>query len=387
MACWSSIATGATSTATYVGSTPLTSGLTKATITDPSLDNMPAVTLTIPAGWKLQGIVLKAPCSVAPLPVFRAYSPDALMQFRVEPVIGWKWNARGARQDGGCAKISGVISGAAFLRNYVETMPGGVHVVAPMPVTAAFARGAQVQAERSNQGNARLPAALRQHFTADTAALRVEVMNGSFVIEERLRAWVQCGADTASGPFSGGSCVARMDVLTAPKGKLDALARLVDANNLPHAAPIPAWWRATLQQLTEKNAREGAARLAQGRAESRAFSQMMYSAFQQNMARSAAQHAAFMQQQESSFRSSMNRANAAMNARSTAASDWVDYTLDQQTVTGAGGTAHVSSAYSQTWSNGQGQWYQTNDPNANPNGVLQGNWSRATPVHGNGQPK
>jgi len=96
-------------------------------------------------------------------------------------------------------------------------------------------------------------------------------------------------------------------------------------------------------------------------------------------------HEAFMAQQESSFRSSMNGAMNSMNARSTAASDWVDYALDQQTVTGSGGTVKVSSSYSHTWSNGQGQWYQTNDPNANPNGVLGGNWTPQTKVHGNGQ--
>jgi len=74
-----------------------------------------------------------------------------------------------------------------------------------------------------------------------------------------------------------------------------------------------------------------------------------------------------------------------MNAQTTAASDWVDYALDQQTVVGSGGPAKVSSSYSQTWSNGQGQWYQTNNPNANPNGVFSGTWTQDTKVHGNGQ--
>lgn len=82
------------------------------------------------------------------------------------------------------------------------------------------------------------------------------------------------------------------------------------------------------------------------------------------------------------MRSPLRRAGA-----STAASDWTDYALDQQTVTGSGGTVKVSNAYSQTWSNGQGQWYQTNDPNVNPNGSLHGNWTRQTVVHGNGAPR
>ena len=108
--------------------------------------------------------------------------------------------------------------------------------------------------------------------------------------------------------------------------------------------------------------------------------------FEQTMQRMQANHEAFMQQQESSFQSAMHNANASMNAQSTATSDWVDYALDQQTVTGPGGTAKVSSAYGSTWSNGPGQWYQTNDPNSNPNGLLSGTWTQDTKVHGNGQP-
>jgi hypothetical protein len=85
----------------------------------------------------------------------------------------------------------------------------------------------------------------------------------------------------------------------------------------------------------------------------------------------------------------MANADASMNAQSTATSDWVDYALDQQTVAGPGGVAKVSSSYSQTWSStvgGQTQWFQTNDPNTNPNGVLSGTWTQDTKVHGNGQP-
>ena len=115
-------------------------------------------------------------------------------------------------------------------------------------------------------------------------------------------------------------------------------------------------------------------------------SNMLLQQHQQIMATMQANHEAFMQQQESSFQSAMHNANASMNAQTTAASDWVDYALDQQTVTGSGGTVKVSSAYGSTWSNGQGQWYQTNDPNSNPNGSLSGTWTQDTKVHGNGQP-
>ena len=374
---------GKAGAATYIAGSPLSSSLTTATITDPSLSNMNAATLTIPAGWKMQGIMLVSPCNTPPFPAYRAYSPDGLTQMRAEPVFGWVWrpNIRNMPTTG-CAPLSGVMTAAQFLQYYVGTLTGGVHVVGTMPVPSQYQQWASGLAAQFNQMNSRVMAALQANHTADTAALRIEVVNGSFVMEERIRTAVECGVSASSGSMAGGTCWARVDVLTAPLGKLDALVQLVDSNNLPHGVVEPQWGQAFLA----RQQRQGDAMLAQLAAKEKAESNMIYQQFQQNMARSQARHQAFMQQQESQFQSAMNNANASMNARTTAASDWVDYALDQQTVVGAGGTAKVSSAYSQTWSNGQGQWYQTNNPNANPNGVFSGNWTQDTKVHGNGQP-
>ncbi|HKN20838.1 MAG TPA: hypothetical protein VJX73_05450, partial [Terracidiphilus sp.] len=52
--------------ATYVSASPLPNQFTTATITDPSLNNMPSATLTIPAGWKLQGITMVSACTFSP---------------------------------------------------------------------------------------------------------------------------------------------------------------------------------------------------------------------------------------------------------------------------------------------------------------------------------
>ena len=136
----------------------------------------------------------------------------------------------------------------------------------------------------------------------------------------------------------------------------------------------------------QRQQQQGNAMLAALARQEQQENNMLHQQFEQTMQRMQANHEAFMQQQESSFQSAMHNANASMNAQSTATSDWVDYALDQQTVTGPGGTAKVSSAYGSTWSNGQGQWYQTNDPNSNPNGFLSGTWTQDTKVHGNGQP-
>ena len=374
---------GKPGTPTYVSASPLPNQFTTATITDPSLNNMPSATLTIPAGWKLQGITMISACTFSPWPVFRAYSPDALMQMRIEPVIGWQWhpNVR-ATFNAGCANLSGAVSAAALLQYYLGSIQGGVHVEGPMAVTSAYSQWAQAQAAQKNQLYSNAPPAMRNNNTADTAALRIEVVNGSFVVEERLRTVVECSVSTnASSP--GGTCWARVDVLSAPQGRLDALVQLVDTNNLPHGVNSPQWTQAALQRQ-QQQARQAEINLT---AQEQRESQMIYQQFQQIIQRSAAEHQAFMQQQESQFESAMNNANASMNAQSTAASDWVDYSLDQETVMNPdGSTTKVSAGFSQTWTNGT-QWYQTDVPNSNPNGVLGGNWSPTTQVHGNGTPE
>jgi hypothetical protein len=342
---------------------------------------MASATLTIPAGWKLQGITMISPCTFSPWPVFRAYSPDGLMQMRSEPVFGWRWrpNVKGMNNSG-CANISSPISATQFLQYYLGTIQGGVHVVGTMAISSQYQQWAQGLAANLNQIQSGAAAAMRSNNTADTAAMRIETVDGTFVVEERLRTVVECSTiSNTSTALYGGTCWARVDVLTAPQGQLDALVHLVDSNNLPHGVNSPQWTQAALQRQQQQGAQAIAALTAQEKQES----QMLDQQFQQIMQRSQQEHAAFMQQQESQFQSAMNNANASMNAQSTAASDWVDYSLDQQTVAGPNGTAKVSSAYSQTWTNGS-QWYQTNDPNSNPNGVLSGSWTQTTQVHGNG---
>jgi hypothetical protein len=340
-----------------------------ATIPDPSFNNEPALTLTIPSGWKLDGTVMSSPCANLPWPVFRAYSSDGLTEMRAEPVLGWRWGSKvPAGTTAGCAPLTGQMTAADFLQYYVGTIQGGVHVVGTMPISAQFQQVVQNYANGMNGNNKNLMPALQANYTSDAAALRVQM---------------ECATDNNPGIFQGtGKCFARVDVLRAPVGKLDALVALVDSNGLPKATPITQWFSAYMQRQQQ----QGQQMMAALRNQEQQENNMLNQQFQQIMQRSAANHAAFMQQQESSFQSAMNNANASMNAQSTSASDWVDYAMDQQTVSGAGGTAKVSSSYSQTWSNGQGQWYQTNDPNSNPNGMLSGSWTQDTTVHGNGQP-
>jgi hypothetical protein len=267
-------------------------------------------------------------------------------------------------------------------------MQGGVHLVGPMLVPSAYSQWAQGLAAQKNQGNSRVAPVMQTQNTADTAAIRIQQINGSFVVEERLRAVVECSMNNdrstaMSIALYGGTCWARVDALSAPEGRLDALVQLVDNNNLPHGANSPQWTQAALL----RQQRQGAQAMGALTAQEQQGSKMIYQQFQQIMQRSAAEHQAFMQQQESQFESAMNNAYASMDAQSTAASDWVDYSLNQETVMNPdGSTTKVSDAYSQTWTDGT-HWYQSNETGLNPNGVLQGTWTQSTQVHGNGTPE
>ena len=355
-------------------------GFTTVPIADPAFGGITAFNITIPAGWKLEGTVVPGPeCSKIPYPVFRAYSPDGLSEMRLMPTFEWSFHPtlRGFRAPTGCLEIGGPLTAEEFLKRYEEMAANsGMHVVGPMPIAASYQRRVDGVAQNMSHLGPNI------HATATAAAVRVETRNGSFVIEQRFRLYVECRVSDGTRLPPGGACSAHVDVLRAPKGKLDALAALVDSRDLVRTPHEDAW----LAQVQQMLAAYGRRQMAQLTAQEQASAAMLKKQFDDFQATSQRNHEAFMAQQESSFRSSMNNANSAMNARTTAASDWVDYALDQQTVTGSGGTVKVSNAYTHTWSNGTNQWYQTNDPNANPNGVLSGNWTENTKVHGNGQP-
>ncbi len=354
-------------------------GFNTVPIVDPAY-GVNAFNITIPSGWKFQGTVVPGPeCSQIPYPVFRAYSRDGLSEIRLMPTFNWTFhpNLRNFHSPSGCLDFGRTLTAQEFLQRYEEMLAtSGMHVVESMPIAPLYQRRVDGVARNMSRIGPGI------HATADAAAVRVETRNGSFVIEQRLRVYVECRVSDRSGMGAGGGCSAHVDVLRAPHGKLDDLARIVDAYDLVRTPHEDVW----LQRVQQTLYADGQRRIAELTRQEQASSALLRKQFEDFMATSQRNHEAFMAQQESSFRSSMNNATTAMNARTTAASDWVDYALDQQTVTGAGGTVKVSSAYSHTWSNGTNDWYQTNNPNANPNGVLPGNWTEDTKVHGNGQP-
>jgi hypothetical protein len=360
---------------------PLPRTLTTATIEDPAFNNILADTMTIPGGWKLDGTIMMAPCTTTPWPVYRAYSPDGLTEMRQMPTLGWRWSATpNPYAPGGCLDLHQPISAEQFLHLYIATLPGATHLVGPLPVPAVFAQWAQGFAQRLNAQAATLYQG--GHTTADTAALHIQSHNGSFLIDQRIRAVVVCEVNNNQGPLRGGKCWGRVDALRAPQGALDALIGLVDGNQLPKPQENPQWVQRALAR-SQQTTNDAAANIFAMQRQAHVTFQAMHDQFMQSSRQS---FETFQASHEAKFNNFQNTMAIQRQARDNQASDWVDYALDRQTVTGAGGTVHIDSLYSHTWSNGQNQWFQTNDVNSNPNNVLYGNWTEDTKVHGNGQP-
>jgi len=375
-------------------SSTLGQGLTTVTLNDDSMNNMPATEVSVPKGWHVQGRMTMVPCSSLPSPTWDASSPDGNSQINVLPSFGWKWGM-GAQNGNGCIPLSGPVHAADFLQKFAARLHG-IRVVGTMPVTGAFVQREVNFTNNSNSGNARLAGPLQARHMGDVAAIKAVDSTGH---EMRIRAWVECLE--RQGRLQGGTCFARVDVLRAPKGQLEALAALVDGHNLVQDHPTQEWMSAymnrqqqiangQMQQL-RRNEDAGNAALAQNAQNAKASSQMLHNQYLSSSQTLRDEHEAGMQQLQSSTDSSMRNAQASQNARTTSASDMEDYSLNQQTVSGANGTYKTSSQYSNVWSspvgpaNSDGRTYGSTDNTTDPNTATDNTWTKDTKVHGNGQ--
>jgi len=199
-------------------------------------------------------------------------------------------------------------------------------------------------------------------------------------------------------------CTAFVIYYTSPEGQFDAMMRQWKMPGMGGHGFDKAWQNAGQARMAQQGQQFRDAMKAQGDA-SIAQSNRNFQAQQQIFAQQGAarlaqsqefnHQQAVRQQMHEEFLSTMQRGTNMsmaqtqqnMNARSTATSDWVDYALDRQTVLdpNTGQINKISSSYSYTWVDSTGKvGYQTNDVNANPNGVLQGTWTKQQVVHGNG---
>jgi hypothetical protein len=363
---------------------------------------MVAVTVTIPASWHFQGTLEQGSgqCVPTPFPVFRVTSPDGLSAFEKEPNIGWRFGtgpmAAPSGNQADCVPLKTALGAQDFLKYLAPTL--GLTYVSDVAEPAAENAAAQAGLQAAEAVYA--PKYAAEHLTPpkntrQMARARVSYQNGSFAMLGELRVQLDCTESVYPGmksilrgipdrPASDiTQCQAATRFYNAPTAQLPAVLALWDSTGMG-AVGSQSWQQAWVN----RNQQQANQAMSQMIASTNAAMAASHAQFEQSMAVQSQMHQQFMAQMQASTNSSMAAANASMNAQSTAASDWVNYALDQQTVLdpSTGQVSNVSSAYSYTWTNGSTS-YQTNSPEANPNGAMPGTWTKTQVVHGNGTPK
>jgi len=344
---------------------------------DPSFGGIPAVFVAVPKGWTVTGQMNINQCVSLPSPSWIASSADAQSTFEVLPEFAWRWGSN-ARFAHGCDPLSGSPSAAEFLKLFAAKLPEQVQIRDRLQVADAF-RSREEKYTTSMNNIANVPAPLRMRSFGDVAAVKATDAAGH---ELRLRAWVQCRQGK-----QGGDCFARVDVLRTTKGQLAALMATVDGANLVQEVPDAKWQTAYLarQQHVGEQQMETLRKAAQ------AGSDLLRQQYVDSSARLQREHEAGLQQIERTGQDANANAFGAMNARTTAASDWRDYAADQQTVSGVNGTYKTSSQYSSVWSSpygpalSSGRTFGSMDNVTDPNSATDNTWTQDVKVHGNGQ--
>ncbi len=158
---------------------------------------MKAYDVFIPDGWRYQGTLMQGDsCSNLASPVWRAYSPDGLSEFRRLPRFDWAWsNAPYApKPKGDCLPLNRDVSAADFARHLGDILH--------LKYLGEAQEQAFVEAYLQNVANDNagiMSAAGQRPFRGSAAAARFEDQNGSFLIEEQIRVGVRCSHHDLAG--------------------------------------------------------------------------------------------------------------------------------------------------------------------------------------------
>jgi hypothetical protein len=272
-----------------------------------------------------------------------------------------------------------------------------VEYVADDPVPEEMQARAQ-----KNLSDAQLPYAARyaaMHVqppkaTRELARAMVRYQNGSFEMKGRLGTMVDCTETYNPGVksmlrgmadqpgWTTDKCIANIQYIAAPESQYDAVIRLWDSKEMS-VRELPEWGQAWI----DRNNRQSAMMIQQMNQQAAAQRQASAQQFAHDQAVRQQMHEQFLATMQRGTDMSMARAAQVANTNHTIASDWVDYSLDRQTVVdpSTGQLSKVSSSYSYIWVDSSGHTsFQTNDVNADPNGTLQDTWTRQQVAHGDG---
>ena len=364
-------------------------GMQRGVIHDPTL-NLDAFYVYYPAKWHFQGALLGgSACSAVPVEVFRTFSPDGLTEIEQLPTFNWVWSNSpyAPKALDGCLPLKQALSAQDFLKYLSAILK--VEYVGEQPWPAE--KLAKLK-QNYNDQNAMWAAKYRAlgmtppTNSGDWASAIVRYRNGSFAMSGRLNATVQCLNSVVPGigrTYESHGCFANVRYVHAPDAQFKAVEAATD-NTVKDT--VNGQWLTTYMAQQDQQSQQRLSALRQQTAQQMAARQQ---SFEQGQAMRQRQHEEFLSTMQRGTDMSMQQAARVANTSHTMASDWTDYALDQQTVRdpGTGQVSKVSSASSYTWLDASGKTaYQTSDPNANPNGTLQGTWTLQRQVHGDGTP-
>jgi hypothetical protein len=391
-------ASGAAGTNASADSTGAVSGTTTAYIQDPTLNNMTAIDVTVPAKWHFQGSLIQGDsCSAVPYVVYRATSPDGLTFVENMPTLHWVFGSGpvSATQLHGCLPLQRQLTAQQFLHYFATMMKydyAGDEAV-PADVSAA-AQQANHQAQAQYAPQYAAIGAQQPQQTLTLARARVTFANGSFPMQGQLSAKILCTVQQFAGFRSTlpgmasqansvvENCGAEVRFISTTAAQYAKVTALMDADKVGYT-PDPGWMQAYVNRSNQQALQRGQQIMAAGAAQRAATAQY----WAQARAVSTQMHNQFMASMQSQFNNFEAGQAAQQASRAQFSSDMVDFALDQQTVAdpNSGQLSKVSNFYGQTWVDSSGKTsFQTNDVNANPNGVLPGTWAQQQVVHGNG---
>lgn len=299
-------------------------------IKDPTLNNMNAMPVVIPASWRFQGVMLpKGPCTNDISEVFRATSPDGHSFAEVMPRVGWKWGhlpGDSGAQDG-CLPLNTAVSAQQFLEFMVNLLhveyvanallprqqntdgtqtPMGIHTLA----------GANVRF-RNGAMNMKGLLSVNLYCTHPAPAGRMGAQN-----------WAGGGEAGAVQAPAAGRCSAVVQYLTAPESQFDAVKQMWSTPGVGRQKELADWvaiwskrYNDHVQELTKQFDDESNAAFA-----------MRQQFYKDQAAAQQREHEEFLDTMKRGTKISIANTQLAMNARGTAASDWVDYALDRKTI-------------------------------------------------------
>ena len=353
----------------------------QAGIMDPVLQ-MQAFSLRVPADWIFEGaLVPGSPCAAMPGAVFRAVSPDGITGIKMLPELAWSWSvpptASPEKPGGACLRFDRELPAAEFVKDMAGVLQ--VEFVREEPVPAAMAAAFQEKMKKQNESFAAQTPAGKPVFRItrhETSIALVHYSINTIPVEEWLTATLWC----LDAPFGIGkgvqhrhTCTASVLRSRARPGELEASKE--QFQSVSESMLVDEQW---MKKWTERNASRDGVGGYTGRwgdyilpsREQRAQDAL-------SSALHTRQYEEFMGGTRRSTDLVMARPQETTEARRNTG-DWADYVFDllKRPDPNIGSIIAVPLQYAYTWVDEQGQHYQTNDFNDNPNGRLKGAWTR-----------